>query len=244
MLDFELLLVLGALAFYLQDSAALLYADELIVERVGRGWRMRPGAGMLICGRRPFVPNPLAPHRPLIRVTVDQVLDDVELGVDAKGVGIGRAPFYRALVPVQVCAAVLLLLFFPGLPWTLHTWGTGPGLLGWLALVYLVIALMGLNVFRQRRALGLTTHQCAGLMVQGVFCAPLAINIVRKVSQVANPLAPCGFITALQADERQDLTRVVVGRLDDMLNHCAGETREFERLSRQRERLLAEGAGK
>src|SRR3546814_19339111 len=64
--DLEVLLVIGIVAFYAQAAMMLLYHDELVFERVARSWRPSPGSSQWQ-GRFLFIPNLLAPWRPLFR---------------------------------------------------------------------------------------------------------------------------------------------------------------------------------
>src|SRR5690606_35768400 len=90
----EVLLVIGIIAFYVQDAMLLLYCDELVFERVARRWRPSPG-GVQWNGRFVFVPNLLAPWRPLLRGAFS---DTPSASTDATSL----EPVLKALRPLQV----------------------------------------------------------------------------------------------------------------------------------------------
>jgi len=232
---FEILLVLGALAFYLQDSCALLYADELMLERVGGGWQVHSGAAMLVAGRRPFVPNPLAPHRPLMRVSLRQLLGEEPAERNH------LAHYLNALAPFKAASIALLLLFVPGLPLLLYFFGTGMELLCWLALVYLAVARITATLFQHRRVLQLSVRDCAGLAFECACCPPLAINIVRKLTLRAEAMPLAGHPAILNARSHPSLPAAVGERIEEMLHRWESETPQAQALLRYREKLLAGG---
>ena len=169
----EAWLVAGAFAFYLFDAWMLLFVGDLVLEQAAGGWRAHPGAAMLVGGRRPFLPSPFAPQRPLLLVSLAG-------GGAAAGPRHDLRHFVHALAPFQACAAALLGLFVL-LPAVLYYRGVGPLLLGWLACVYALAGAIAWQLFRRRRVLELTSRQAAALAFECVACAPLAINIVRKL---------------------------------------------------------------
>lgn len=232
---FEVLLVLGALAFYLQDSCALLYADELMLERVGTGWRVRPGAALLIAGRRPFLPNPLAPHRPLVRVSLQQLLGEGPGGRNS------FSHYVNSLGPFRRASIALLWLFVAGLPLVMHFFGTGTELLGWLALVYLVLMRMIAALFQHRRVLQLSVRVCAGIAFECVCCPPVAINIVRKLTLRAEPLRLQAYPALVDARTGQSLATAAGERIEEMLSLWELESPQARVLLHYRERLLSAG---
>ena len=232
--QFEILLVLGALAFYLQDSCALLYADELMLERVGGGWRVHSGAAMLVAGRRPLLPNPLAPHRPLLRVSLQQLLGDGPAARDHLG------HYLSALAPFKVASVALLLLFVPALPLVLYFFGTGVELLCWLALVYGAVARIAATLFQRRRVLHLSRRDCAALAFECACCPPLAINIVRKLTLRAEARPMTGY-PAISAGGHPSLLIAAGQRIEEMLRRWESGTPQAQTLLQYRERLLAGG---
>lgn len=173
--DFEILLVLGGLAFYVFDSATLLHADELLLEKAGRRLFVRKGFGMIVNGKRPFIPNPATPHRPLMLVSVGSFLEDQQPRNHLQH-------FLDALLPFKTLSVFLLLLFFPVLPILLYFYGNGFELLIWLGLVYSCVAAVIYHLIRRRRVLELSPRAIAAIGFECLACAPFAINIVRKLT--------------------------------------------------------------
>lgn len=230
---FEILLVLGALAFYVYDSSALLYADEIMLERVGHGWRVHAGSSGLIAGKRPFVPNPLAPYRPLMRVSLSKLL-----GVARPERG-DASHFLNALGPFQRLSTCLLILFFPGLPLVLYLFGTGAGLLGWFAAVYLAVAGIVYAAFRRRRVLELSPRQLAGLAFECFSCAPFAINIVRRLSLRAEAVTLDRAGSLFDPRSQRALLAAGDERIDEMLRSWDAGTPQADTLLQYREQLAS-----
>jgi hypothetical protein len=214
--SFEVLLPIGAIAFYVYDSALLLYGNELALERARTGWRTSAGLPLQIARRRPFVPNPLVPGALLFRVRWD-----VELG------GPTDAPFdaealrttltsIRALVTLQ---ALLLLVVLPP---TSILLGAGRLLLAVFVFYYLLtFAVVGILIVK-RRTLRVPSRRIAWLALESLLCAPFAANMVRKVALARSEeldwqsIASCEF-----SRETKDRTlRAVDSRITELL---AGE---------------------
>ena len=70
-LPFEILLPVGALAFYLYDCLLPLYGNELLLVAGVGGWRVRQAGHWVVGGRRLFLLDPLQPQAPTFRVALD-----------------------------------------------------------------------------------------------------------------------------------------------------------------------------
>ena len=169
-------LMAGIAGLYLYDSALLLFHDEIVLETRRESHLVSGGAAMEFRHRHLFLPNPLCPQRPLIRMAwrVDEPTEGMAQGLQGRRVRL-------ALSVIAPWTWLLLGLFFVGLPGTLW-FGTEQLLLCWLVLTYFAIALMLGRVWRYRKALNLTGRAVAALAIDGLLCAPFAINMVRKIS--------------------------------------------------------------
>jgi len=170
----ELWLPLGAIAFYLYDSAQLLWHNELLYVRAGKRWRAEGPSDISWLGRRLYLPNPLLPHRPGFKV-------HWSLSDGAAAAAPVPAEFLRALRPIGFITVLLcgLLLLLPLISWTL---GAGLVMLLLFAVYYSFIFLaLGIMLVR-RRALQLSGSACASLAFDALACAPFAINLVRKIA--------------------------------------------------------------
>ncbi len=170
----ELWLPIGAIAFYLYDSAQLLWHNELLYVRGAGHWRAEGPSAISWFGRRLYLPNPLLPQRPGFRIhwnLVDQRTTLVALPDD----------FLRALRPIGLISLLLgwLLLLLPLISWTL---GTGLALLLLFAAYYGLASLAVAFMLRHRAALRLSGSACASLAFDALACAPFAANLVRKIA--------------------------------------------------------------
>jgi hypothetical protein len=184
---FELLLPLGAVGLYLFDSALLLYSNELLLLPRSRGWGFAEGSTLLVAGRRVYLPNPLTPGTPQLRVRWSEADPRQE---QEEGGELDR--FFRALRPVQYLVMALLVILL-ALPVELLLYGTGIELLAVIAAFYLVTLATLACIFARRRELRVSGRSFLALCFDSLACAPFAINLVRKLALrralVGNPIA-------------------------------------------------------
>lgn len=169
----EVLLVIGIVAFYAQDAMLLLYHDELVFERIARRWRPSPG-GSQWQGRFLFVPNLLAPWRPLLRGAIPGA-------PPATPEASSLEPVLKALRPLQVGVTLLAVLLLVGVPALLWRYPHPLALLALTAAIYLVALLLVISLWRRRDAFGLDRRTAAWMAFESVACPPHAINLVRKL---------------------------------------------------------------
>ncbi|KGM54579.1 hypothetical protein N799_09120 [Lysobacter arseniciresistens ZS79] len=230
----ELLLVAGACALYAFDAGRLLYADEFMLEGRGNRWRARDGAAVLLSGRRPLLPDLLRPGRALLPVSVER------LACGSGPSGADTRHFLAALRPFGRRATLLMVLFFPGLPLVLRTFGTGVVLLAWMVAVYAVIGSIAWRLWRGRRVLELPTAAVASLALECALCPPFAINIVRKLCGRAERLRLDDARRVLGEDGHRVLRQAAAHRIDDLLSYLPPDGDTVGRLGEQRARLQLE----
>ena len=173
----QVLLPAGALALYLFDSAMLLYADEVVATRARQGWRVTGGWDFLVVGRRPYLLNPLAPHRIAIRQR--WMAGDPE----PDGEVVDTFPTLdRLLRPVKAIVLALLTLLIGVLPVVSVRYGAGAVLLAVFASAYVLVVAALVLIHRRREALALSGQQFRSLALDSLACPPFAVNLVRKVS--------------------------------------------------------------
>jgi hypothetical protein len=183
----ELWLPIGAAAFYLYDSACLLWQNELLFTRKASGWQVDGGSNLRMFGRRVALPNPFTPHRP--QYLVRWSLVDPRAQVD------DEAPtrLLLQLRPLRALAIVMMLMLLVALPAISWILGAGLTLLLVFAVYYLLVIIALLLVHRRRQALQLTSRACWSLAFDVFLCAPFALNIVRRLSMrtgvTGDPLA-------------------------------------------------------
>lgn len=172
----EFWLPVGAAAFYLYDSALLLWQNELVYQRSGRRWIVQGGSAMRLQGRRLFLPNPLLAHRPHFLVCWSKEDPPARAQVGEEPAG-----FLQAVRPIAILNMlhVLLLVALP-----VALWSTGAGI---LALA--VFALFYLNTFaalaitwRRRSQFALPAGRFWLLALDCIACAPFAANLTRRLA--------------------------------------------------------------
>ncbi|CAN5421247.1 hypothetical protein BH10PSE17_BH10PSE17_13820 [soil metagenome] len=229
----EWLLIAVIVALYLKDSMLLLDPDEAILIRRGGG-RWDAGFGMRrfrLSGREPWLANPFMPHRPVMR-----------LRWAMRGEAVAREDATdMPRLPMALAALVwwnwtLLLLVIPML--LIGYRDVGLIVFAVIAL-YLGIGMSLLLVWQQRSALSISARAFGVLSFECLACAPVAINLIRKVSLARS--VDEDFLHAMERlldDRRQRAARAnLVARLDDQLEIEADDEGLAQAMRRLRARL-------
>jgi hypothetical protein len=172
----EVLLPIGAIAFYIYDSAQLLYSNERLITHASQRWVVARSAGLYLVGRTIYTPGLLLPHRPLFRLLWPSAS---RLPVEPSAL---LPDFLEALRPIQLMVWALLLLLIAALPLVSWRYGAGPHMLAVFVIYYLVLLAALLVVFLRRTRLGLTNKAFGGLMFDVCACAPFGVNLVSKLT--------------------------------------------------------------
>ena len=201
----ESLLLLGIAAFYLFDTALLLYRNEVVFVKCGRRWRASMGTGFMLAGRYPALPAVFSPGAPVFRAA---------WGASAQG----NPPVPDAILPVvrplRWPARLIALLLFLVLPLALLVNLDPRWMLGLLGLLYLVASLSVAHVAHRRSTLGLSRKDIAAIAFDVIACPPFAINLVRRITLRCGLAVPAGEFAAsvLDADAHAGLLRVLGAR--------------------------------
>jgi hypothetical protein len=236
-LSTEALLVGGVAAFYLLDSAMLLYSDEVVFTESCGSWSWSGGSAWQLLRRNPYLPNPLSPDSLTFRASwslspparLESYRDSLRAVSDA-------------LVPLRRAVVVLLVLLLAGLPLYLYIGLDAPVVV--LALVIYVTALVAaVLLVRRRRLFGLSNRECAELALGSLACPPLAINLVRKIALrmplIEDPLAFAQEL--LDAESFAGLLRAARRWIEEELEWEADGSARHAELGRYRARIEAMG---
>jgi hypothetical protein len=172
----NLLLFMGAVGFYIYDSAMLLYNDELVLHVDRYGWKVMADSGFAVRGRRLVVPNPLLPHQALFRVHWATITTDKSREHVA-----GLTHFVNSLREMRSGMLLLLGLFVLGLPLALFIFKSPEVLLACLGAIYIMVAVLLIRLYQHRRVFELSEKAFASLAIEALLCTPLALNLVRKI---------------------------------------------------------------
>jgi hypothetical protein len=200
------LLAAALVAVYLFDSALFLSVGEAVVLTRRRTLcGLSFGGGFELAGRRPYLPNPLLPFRPVFRIDWDLSGAAVSPAREVSEQMQQRLDSLRTLGVLSASCGVSIVVVAPaGL-----LMGTNSLFLA-AALATLVLALAaGTLLMLNRRGFGLTIWQAASMALVALICLPCSANLARAVAAhrrwrlAASDLAELGFpardIPALRA---------------------------------------------
>lgn len=204
----EWLLVIGIVAFYLQDAAVLLHYDEFVVGGTGRRWRV--GAGTTEwSGRYLWLPNPLAPHVAWFRGAWPGQAD----GGSTADPSSAMQDYLTALAPFRAGTVGLAVVLLAVVPLLLWRFPHPLALLVALGVAYGLVAVQVGLLWRRRAALGVSAQAVRWLAVECLACPPHAINLVRKLTLRHGPADAAAVATAwADATGRDRLDQVMSQR--------------------------------
>ena len=181
-LSTEALIVLGVIAFYIYDSAILVYSNNLVFsESFGRWFVFFPSESWRISGKLLFIPNPLIPCNLLFlsNWTTSERLSEDKLN--------NLLELINAARPLRIVVMSLMILLIIILPLSIFNYGVGFITLMSLLLIYIIILGMLIYTFLYRRKLGLDTKVFFSLAFEAISCPPFALNIIRKITLRQQP---------------------------------------------------------
>jgi len=234
--SFELLLPVGAIAFYLFDSAALLYGNEFIFTLKSGSWVWSAGSDFILRGRRLYLPNPLTPQRLSFRTAWSESQLNEGAG-DASRI----SELQRNLRLLGFLELFLLVLIALIMPVVLALLGTGVALLAVFAACYGTVLVMIGFLIRNRARLGLSTRQLVGLSLDGLLCPPFGINLVRKITLRQNPVGdPVAFAkSSFAPTDLAALVASICKRLELDMAELDRSEAKWMQLEAYRERLMS-----
>lgn len=225
----EALLALALVAVYVIDSAHFLPIGEALIRtRTGGALSLSFGWPFELAGRRPFIPNPLTPFRPELRVRWTTASPGGTAAAEA--VAAEMRAHLAAIRPVAWIASACAVLIVALAPLALSL-GQEPVFVAAALLTLALSAAACTLIALRRRALGLAGVQLYSTILVALVCLPCAANLARAVgaqrrwSVAAAELPALGFdraqLPAIRSRVRDalDAARRIVG--DDSAAHAA-----------------------
>ncbi len=211
----------------------LLYSDELIFIEIGGRWSFSTGSTVQLLRKNPYVPNPLTP---------DSLLFRVNWSAAALTPGEGQESAIRqikdALSPLRYTTVALFMLLLVAFPLFLLF---GPRF--WLGIlvgvIYLVILVMLVQIYSQRTSLGYTGRQFVVMAFEALACAPLALNLVRRITLGSSIITdPVSFAQRFfDADAFSSLVTTISHAVDEALEEEGEVTSHRLELEAYRKRI-------
>jgi len=236
----ETLLALGLIAVYLFDSMHFLRIGEAVVAtRRARLHAISFGSGFELGGRRPFLPNPLTPFWPELRLDWVNGASDVEAARHCSDEMHDRASALRWVGMFSgACTASIVI----GAPIALLV-GAQWVFIACVALCLVCELVAAGLLLRVRKRLDLGFGQWLSLALIGLICLPCAGNLARAAAKARCWTLPAYRIAQLQlagfaAEALRAQLREALLRARRFVDE---ESPEFRGLSEQL-RLLGEGS--
>jgi len=234
----ETLLALGLIAVYLFDSMHFLRIGEaVVVTRRAHLLGLSFGSGFEFGGRRPFLPNPLTPFWPELRLDWVNVAGDEGRVRGCSAEMLERAAALRWVgVFSGACTAAIVI----GAPAALLA-GEQLMFIGCVAVCLICELTAAGLLLRARKRLGLGFAQWLSLALVGLICLPCAGNLARAAAKARCWTLPAYQVAQLQlAGVEAEALRIQVREaLLRARRYVDEESAEFQGLSEQL-RLLGE----
>lgn len=231
----EWLLALALIAIYVLDSVQFLRIGEAVVTTGGGiPSGLSFGSALELGGRRPFLPNPLTPGRPELRVDWSTSAQ----GSQAQQVAAEMRQQLAVVRPIGCIAALCASLIVVLAPLALVSGHERIFVL--VVLLSLLCAVAGCAlVFLRRRELGLSLGQAVALCAVALVCLPCSGNLARAAAGHRRWTVRASELAALGMDRRS----VVDGQVRDMLTRAqrllVEESVEYRSVAAELKRLEA-----
>jgi hypothetical protein len=236
----ETLLALGLIAVYLFDSMHFLQIGEaVVITRAASLQRISFGSGFELGGRRPFLPNPLTPFWPELRVDwVSHPTHQVNAQLSTQQMSERAAALKWTGAFSGACTALIVI----GAPIALLLEAQYAFIACVLSCAICELVAAGL-LFRKRKMLGLGIGQWLSLSLIALICLPCSANLARAAAKARCWTLPAHEIAGLNLNGLASgpLREQVREALLRARRYVDEESPEFQYLSEQL-RLLGEGS--
>ncbi|CAM5461473.1 hypothetical protein [Eoetvoesiella caeni] len=183
-------------------------------------------------GKRLYIPNLLLPHKPIYRLSWNPEKIEQISSFD----WVAEKPLYLWFAfPAYGMALSLFILT----PTVYYLSGLNEDLLWCLALIYYFSIVVGIGLYLYRRRLELSNKKAISVFLECIFCPPLAINIIRKLSllrPMQDDFAQSAF-QLLGQDQWEELRNDLIAYIDNEIEETDAEDK-IARLNQSKEQLL------
>lgn len=229
----EWLLGFALIAIYLFDSVHFLRIGEAVVITAhGSLSGLSFGSSMELGGRRPYLPNPLTPGWPELRIdwsTSTQSSTAQQAATEMK-------QQLRALRPIGWLACTCASLIVLAAPLALLA-GQQQAFVISVGLCVACVALAGTLIVLRRRQLGLSLGQAAAIWVVALVCLPCSGNLARAVAIRRQWTVRASELLSLDFARSSALKDQVRDMLARAQRLCAEESREYQSIAAELQRL-------
>lgn len=205
---FEVYLCVGIAAFYVYDSAVLLYGNDFMVVASKKGPYIRYACdGPIVMRRFMYLPNPLTPLRGEYIATYRA---DSKLAANDH-----LWPTFHALTHlsgiIRPWIAVLGFELFIVAPYLSFAYGSGPELLSLFVAVYLTVVITFLSIYKHKDLIKFLGVSYWMMFFEGLLCPPFALNMERKLGMLSSRFSHEDVISAFF---NQDRVRKILGDIE------------------------------
>lgn len=239
----DILVLVVAVVLYVADVSRLLYVNEVLLVRgaASRWSATTPADGLRFARRRLVFPRFLdAGCVVLLFQWPAGCVDDPTKTVGVPDV---EERLRTLLFPQHVCRLLLPEIFL-GLPLAYYLAENPWPLLGLFVMIYVQIIGLVTWLFLKRRELVLPLRNCLLLTFESLICIPYAINLHRKVAELAVVDTHYDLLTMaerlLDADEEKALRLYIREAIDDRLARQGAARESVKELAALRSRLVNE----
>ena len=229
----EWLLGLALVAVYVCDSMHFLRIGEAVVFTRGGSLRgLSFGSSLELGGRRPYLPNPLTPAWPSLRVdwltsarspTVQQTVDEMTQQL-------------RVIRPIAWLATACTGLIVVVAPLALVT-GHEEAFVSAVVLCVLCALPACALVVGRRRLLGLTLGQAAAVTAVALVCLPCSGNLARAASLHRRWTVRASELSVLGIGQQVNLETQIRDMLTRVQRLCAEDSAEYRSVTTELGRM-------
>lgn len=229
----EAQLLIVVVFFYIYDSCQLLFFNEGIITKHRKRYTATINKnGLLLMGKRLYVPNLLLPHKPTYKLSWNP--ENIAQIPSLDWVSEKRLYLWFIFPAYGMTLSLFIIT-----PAVYYLSSLGEGLLWCLALIYCFSIIVGIGLYRYRKPLGLGNKKALSVFFECLFCPPLIINIVRKLSllrPIQDNFAQSAF-QILGKEQWEELRNDLIAYIEEEIEETDTEDK-IARLNQSKDQLL------